>query len=347
MPRQRLRADLVRKIAALVGFAAAFLGIGWSAYWYIAQRTALRALNAALAAEQREGRTWRCDTMSSGGYPFAVQIDCEGLTTLAETSDGTIEAHARKARVRAPLYTPKLVTVDLTAPGEISIGQSNLRIALDWNSLEISTRGLPDRLDRISIVGARADLATSVGGVAAPPAKIAAFEAHARRAAGAPGSTYNLAVSLAGLDAKPLDAIIGGVDPAVFAAFGSVNQVDRATVGSFAERVELWRAAGGRLTVNVASLIKGSFAAQAEGSLGIDQSRRIDGKLDLRIRNASIPLANLGGLLGIPGLPVAAIAGSLLGAKRDGDETRLGVSFENGQLGVGPLKNLATLPPLY
>ena len=335
-------AGLLRKIAYSTAFAVVFLAVGWSIYWLVASRLAASELQSTLAREARDGRIWSCENMRSGGYPLSIDIECGRLTVRAQTASGELVAHASGASVRAPLYTPKRVSIDLASPGDVTAGDT-LRADLTWRRLQISTRGLPDRLDRLSVSGADAAIRTSLD---SSPVRISAFQTNFRRAFGLAESPLNVEISLVGVDSGLLNATIGGAGAAAFAAVGSVTQVDRAAAGSLPERLEQWRAAGGRLVLTQMSLIKDDFAAQAEGALGLDQSRRIDGKIDLRIQNPGAPLANLAQRMGLGALPLAAaLAGSLFGSSNG--QTQIAVSFENGRLGLGPLKGIATLPPVY
>ena len=340
------RTGRLRTAGLLTLAAALFLAVGWSVFWYVAHRSAMGELDRWLAAEAADGRTWACAQLRSGGYPIAIEIDCDQPTLKVADGPETSTAALAHALVRAPLYTPKLVTVDLTGPLTIAAGA--ISSSASWRNLQVSTRGLPDRLDRLSIVGDGARIETKIGGMAIAPVSIVAFQAHVRRASGAIAAPFNLALSIAGVESPVLDAATGSAIPAVFAAIGSVTQVDKAPLGTLPERIELWRAAGGRVTVNLLSLQKGALAIQGEGGLGLDQARRLDGKLDIRMQNANEPLMALATRLGLfqQGSLVGALASTLL-AQNAGGETRFALSFENGSLGVGPLKGILPLPPLY
>jgi hypothetical protein len=351
MPDQspRLRSNRLRTAAYLALFACVFLIVGWSAFWFLAHRSALRELKTVLSLEAAQGRDWSCGEMTSGGYPFAIEIDCEH-PAFRSTADGmAATVDLRRALIRAPLYTPKLVTIDLTGPAETVFESIPMRATVDWRALQLSSRGLPDRLDRLSIVGEGAEIETRP--TDAPPSRvrIVAFQTHLRRASGAIGSPYNIAASFAGVESAALDLATGSQIPAVIAAIGSVTQADKALGGGLAEKLELWRASGGRVTINLLSLQKGALAIQAEGALGLDQGRRPDGKLDLRLQNAAGPAMNLATQLGLiePNSLAATLFRALLEGAKTGGETRIGLAFENGALSVGPLKGVLLLPPLY
>ena len=342
-------ANRLRTAAFLTAFACVFLAVGWSIFWFLAHRTALRELAHVIASERREGRDWSCGTMTSGGYPLAIEIDCDRPALKAAVDGATTTLALRRALVRAPLYTPKLVTVDLTGPAQVGFGATGASATVDWARLQLSSRGLPDRLDRLSIAGDRGVVETRGADGALSRVAITVFEAHLRRASGAVGAPYNIAGSFAGVESPALDLATGSDMPAIIAVIGSVTQADKALVGPLAQKLDMWRMAGGRVAVNLLSLQKGPLAIQAEGALGLDQGRRPDGTLDLRLQNAAAPAMNLATRLGLvaPNSVGAGLLAALLGAAARGGETRIGLAFENGALSVGPLKGVAPLSPLY
>ncbi len=333
----------VRSVAFLTLFAIAFLSLGWSAYWYAAHRMAIGELRGGLAFETREGRDWACSKLLTGGYPFSVDFDCDGLVVTARIGEKSVVARARRALVRAPLYTPKRVTIDLSDPADILVDGAPVRV--NWSKLQLSARGLPDRLDRFSIAGA--DVAIHLPADSADAtATIAALLINLRHTPGADDLPLNFEASLAGIESPVLDSAAGGADRATFAAIGSVTHINKLAGGSLASRMDSWREAGGRVSANL-SFVKGRIAAQAEGSAGLDQGRRLDGKFDLRMLNSGAPLADLARRFGVRGPLASLVVGSLINPDKSTGEARLAISFENGRLDLGSFKQIIALPPLY
>ncbi len=331
-----------RKFGYAIAFFAGFLTIGWSIYWYVAHRLALGELEATLSREAGFGRTWSCGAMTSGGYPFSVEIDCDRFSVAARSQDRSITAQARRAVVRAPLYMPKRVYIQVHSPAEVSIDDA--RVDLDWRSLQVSARGLPGRWDRLSVAGA--DGAIRLNGNATPT-RIAALQSNLRRPAHASDGILSYEISVAGIQSAIIDILLGGAEPAVVASIGSITQFDRALTSPPGDRLDQWRSAGGRLNVSQFSLQKGRFGLQADGGVGLDQTRRLDGRLELRAQNAADVIAGLGRQSGSFGLPLVGLLLRTFLTDRETGETRLAVSFENGRVGIGPMKSLMTLPPLY
>lgn len=332
----RLRAG-----GSLFLFALLFLAAGWSAYWYVATRAAMRELRVQIDREARGGREWSCSRMTTGGYPMSVEIDCDSPTLRANVDGVALVVHAPRAVISAPLYTPKLVVIDLSGPLDYSYGSSRNRA--EWKRLQLSSRGLPDRLDRLSIVGENVAVRNTAGLLSVV---VGAAQIHFRKSSPASDAPYNLVVGLGGVKSDALDELTNSITPALFTLVSAISQVDKATTGSWPHRLERWSAAGGRLTIGLASLTKGPMAAQAEGAVGLDQRRRLDGKLDVRLRDAgraAFALAKRARLVA-PDSLTARLAAAFL--DRAG-ETKFAVTFENGELSIGPLKRILVLPPVY
>lgn len=343
MPGQKDIVFTWRKLASSLIFAIVFLAIGWSVFWYIAHRLALRELDAALAAEARVGRVWSCKTITPGGYPLSIDIGCDGFSVIADSDGRRIVAQARAASVHAPLHSPKRIVINVDSPANIEVGGLLPRVDLEWRTLQFSTRGLPDRLERLSAAGS--DVSIRLGDQ--PPTAASLFQSNIRRAGGTAVGVYNYEFSIGGIRSRFLDATMGGEQLALVASVGSVTQIERGAKGPLRDRIESWRNAGGRVILNQLTLLKGDFAIQAEGALGLDQAHRIDGKLDLRIQNAGDRIAGIARNLGAAGPLAGALLGGMLPIDRQTGELRLPASFENGRLGVGPFKGLLPLPPLY
>lgn len=341
MPEQGIarKSSALRSVVLLVGFACVFLAAGWSAYWYIAQNMALRELHVQLDREARRGRIWSCDTIQSGGYPLSISIDCLAPRLRIE-DDAPKTFAAKRAVIRARLYAPTLVEIDLSGPATAKIEDDVS--TLDWSALRVDLRGLPMRFDRLSVVGSNLEL--SVAG--APSTKIDTLHAHLKRTAPVGQAPFGLTLGLAGVESPALTRFGGPGEPALLTLLGTITQVDAAGVGHWSDRLEAWRAAGGRLAVTALNLARGDVSLQGEGLLGLDQRHRVEGKLGLRLRNAGpalLALAEAAGKLQRNSLSGQLAAGILA---RPG-ELKFDVSAENGSLSVGPLRRLLALPPLY
>src|SRR6476659_226461 len=105
-----------------------------------------------------------------------------------------------------------------------------------------------------------------------------------------------------------------------------------------------WPTPSGPLVSQNTSLLQGSLNAQGTGSLHIDRTHRLEGRIDLTASGLAPVLQRYGiapQLLDIGGL----IGGLLTGrAPAHGPgQIRLPIVFDRGQLGLGPLRGVAQL----
>lgn len=320
-------------------FAVLFLALGWSAYWYVAQRMAMREFHAQLEREAQFGRIWSCESVTSGGFPLAVMLDCLEPRLRVEEGLETHNLSARRAVIQAQLYMPKLVEISLSTPA--SLETNGVKTSIDWSSFQISTRGLPDRLDRLSIVGR--DLTVASDGLPTTTAETLHF--HLKRTSAAFMAPYGVTAGLAGVNSPAFARYIGPGGRGLLTMLGAVTQLDAASAGHWIDRLESWRAAGGRISIAALSLTRDDFALQAEGALGLDLLHRPDGKVAVNLRNAGPALLAM--FEGAGKLQRNTISGRIAAAVLSKGDLRLDASAENGALSVGPLQRVLALPPLY
>ena len=320
-------------------FAALFLAFGWSAYWYIAQRLALREFHAQLDREAQFGRIWSCESVTAGGYPLSVAIDCLGPKLSIEEGAVTQVLSAKRALIRARLYMPRLVEIELSAPADFET--PDMKAAVDWSALLISARGLPDRLDRLSIVGR--DVTARAADL--PATTIETLHFQLKRTAPTPMAPYGVTAGLAGVNSPALSAYLGAGGPALLTALGAVTQLDAANAGQWTDRLESWRTAGGRISITALTMTRDDLALQAEGSLGLDQLHRPDGKFSVNLRNAGPTLLAIFESTGT--LQRNTIGGRLAASLLSRGDLKLDVFAESGALTIGPLRRAFPLSPLY
>ena len=325
-----------RKLRWLAVFSCAFLLCGWSVYWQIARNLAERELRKQIEQEARFGRVWTCEKLEFGGYPLSIFVDCAEPNLRVD--DDLISA--KRALITVRLYAPTLVDIDVSGPAEFR--SDTAQSSLDWKSLRISTRGLPRRLDRLSVVGH--DMIFRLPESA--PSRVEAVHLHLRRTSPVQMAPYGIVLGLAGIDSPLLTQLIGPGNPALLTATGTVTQLDVASRGTWQERAELWSDAGGRVSIATLDLTRDEFILHAEGATGIDRRHKPDGKFAMRVRNAGPALLALAE--GVGALKRGTLAGQLaLGVLNGPGELKFDVVAENGMLSVGPLRRVLTLPPIY
>src|SRR5262245_30452136 len=101
VPRRRWM--LFAPFAVVVALAA-----GWSAWWFYAAARAEADLAAWRENELQAGRTQHCASQSVGGYPFRIEVRCEGAG-LQLNGAPTLQLKLPTAVVAAQVYDPKLL----------------------------------------------------------------------------------------------------------------------------------------------------------------------------------------------------------------------------------------------
>ena len=144
VPRRRWM--LFAPFAVVVVLAAA-----WSALWFYAAARAEADLAAWREKERQAGRTQHCASQSIGGYPFRIEVRCDGAG-LQLNGAPTLQLKLPTAVVAAQVYDPKLLIGEFTGPLEISEAGRPPAAIVNWNLGQASVRGLPSRVERASLV---------------------------------------------------------------------------------------------------------------------------------------------------------------------------------------------------
>src|SRR5712672_2524979 len=121
-PRRRPLWRLFIMPALLVVAAAA-----WSAFWFYAASEVDVKADAWRAQEAKSGRVYDCAHRSVAGFPFRLEVRCDGasvsLSSLtaeqAATQAPPITARLGEILVVAQVYDPKLLIAEFTAPATV------------------------------------------------------------------------------------------------------------------------------------------------------------------------------------------------------------------------------------
>ncbi len=118
-PRRRSRWPLFLMPILLVIAAAA-----WSLFWFYAASQAEVKADAWRAQEAKSGRSFECAKQSIGGFPFRIEVRCEGarITLTSQTAGAAQPVTINLAEILAvaQVYAPKLLIAEFHAPAAIS-----------------------------------------------------------------------------------------------------------------------------------------------------------------------------------------------------------------------------------
>src|SRR6516225_767863 len=97
--------------------------IAWSGFWFYAASQVDVMADAWRAREAKSGRVYDCARRSVAGFPFRLEIRCEGASvSLVRQTAGQqrapITAKLGEILAVAQVYDPKLVIAEFTAPAK-------------------------------------------------------------------------------------------------------------------------------------------------------------------------------------------------------------------------------------
>src|SRR3979490_2547758 len=159
----------------------------WSAFWCYAASQVDVAADAWHTQEAKAGRIYDCARRSVAGYPFRLEVRCDGATVSLRSqtagqaaTQAPITAELGQILVVAQVYDPKLLIAEFTAPATISERGGQPSMAVTWSKARSSVVGLPAIPQRASIVFDDAEINRFNGSVQAPLAHAKHIELHGR-----------------------------------------------------------------------------------------------------------------------------------------------------------------------
>src|SRR5215216_1374864 len=123
---------------------------GWSAFWFYAASQVDVSADAWRAQEAKAGRVYDCAQRSLAGFPFRLEVRCEGASvSLISQSAGQTGAQAPitaklgQILIVAQVYDPKLLIAEFTAPATLSERSGSPSMSVNWSKARSSVVGLP------------------------------------------------------------------------------------------------------------------------------------------------------------------------------------------------------------
>jgi hypothetical protein len=295
-PRRRPLWRLFIMPALLVVAAAA-----WSAFWfYAASQVDVRA-DAWRAQEAKSGRVYDCARRSVAGFPFRLEVRCDGASVSLKSqtaeqaaTQAAITARLGEILVVAQIWDPKLLIAEFTAPATISERGQQPSMIVNWSKARSSVVGLPAVPQRASIVFDDPSIDRINGSVQAPLAGAKHIELHGRLAEGA------------GLDHPVIESVlqivegsVQGVHPLLAQPFNADARALLSGLKDFSpkpwpERFREIQAAGGHVEIVQSRITQGDLIAVAAGTLGLTANGRLDGELQMTVAGIEKVIPALG-----------------------------------------------------
>ena len=293
-PRRRpLWRLFIMPILLLVAAAA------WSAFWFFAASQVDVRADAWRAQEAKSGRVYDCAKRSVAGFPFRLEVRCDGasVTLLSQTAAqaatrAPITAQLGEILVVSQVYDPKLLIAEFTAPATIS--DRGQQMIVNWSKAHSSVVGLPAVPQRASITFDDASVNRVDGSVQAPLAGAKHIELHGRLAEGS------------ALDRPVIETVlqiaggsVQGLHPLLVQPFDADVRTMLSGLKDFSpkpwpERFREIQAAGGHVEIVQSRIAQGDLIAVAAGTLGLTADGRLDGELQMTVAGIEKVIPALG-----------------------------------------------------
>jgi hypothetical protein len=273
----------------------------WSAFWFYAASQVEVLADAWRAQEAKSGRVYDCARRSVAGFPFRLEVRCEGasVSLVSQTAgqaaaQAPITAELGEILVVAQVYDPKLLIAEFTAPATISDSGQQPSMVVNWSKARSSVVGLPAVPQRASIVFDDAEINRFNGSMQAPLAHAKHIELHGRLAEGS------------ALDHPVIETVLkieGGslqeVHPVLAEPFDADVRMMLSGLKDFSPkpwpvRFREIQAAGGHVEIVQSRIAQGDLVAVAAGTLGLSAQGRLDGELQMTVAGLEKVIPALG-----------------------------------------------------
>ena len=274
----------------------------WSAFWFYAASEVDVKADAWRAQEAKAGRDYDCARRSVAGFPFRLEVRCDGVSVslLSQTAgqaaapQAPVTARLGQILVVAQIYDPKLLIAEFTAPATISDSGGQNSMSVNWSKARSSVVGLPAVPQRADIVFDDPKIDRVSGSMQAPLALAKHVELHGRLAEGS--STDHPVI-------ETVLRIEGGsvqeVHPLLAQPFDADVRTLLTGLKDFAprpwpERFRELQAAGGHVEIVQSRIAQGDLVAVAAGTLGLTANGRLDGELQMTVAGIEKVIPALG-----------------------------------------------------
>jgi hypothetical protein len=275
--------------------------LGWSAFWFYSASQVDTASDAWRAREAKSGRVYDCAKRSVAGFPFRLEVRCDGVSvSLSSQTAGQaatqapVTAKLGEILVVAQIYDPKLLIAEFAAPATIYDRGQQPSMTVNWRTARSSVVGLPGVPQRASIAFDDPSIDRVNGAVQAPLARAKHIELHGRLAEGS------------ALDRPLIETVLkieGGSVQEVHPLLAEPFNADARTMLSglkdfspkpWPQRFREIQAAGGHVEIVQSRVAQGDLVAVAAGTLGLSANGRLDGELQMTVAGIEKVIPALG-----------------------------------------------------
>jgi hypothetical protein len=275
--------------------------VAWSAFWFYAASQVDAKADAWRAQEAKSGRVYDCASRSVAGFPFRLEVRCNGASVLLKSqtagqaaTQSPVTAKLGEILVVAQVYDPKLLIAEFTAPAAISDRAGQPSMSMNWSTARASVVGLPAVPQRASIVFDDPAVDRITGSVPAPLARARHVELHGRLAEGTPFDHPVIETVL-----KIEGGSVQEVHPLLAVPFDADVRTLLTGLTDFSpkpwpQRFRDMQAAGGHVEIVASRVAQGDLVAVAAGTLGLTANGNLDGELQMTVAGLEKVIGALG-----------------------------------------------------
>jgi hypothetical protein len=272
----------------------------WSAFWFYAASQVDVAADAWRAQEARSGRVYDCARRSVAGFPFRLEVRCDGasVSLLSQTagqaaSQAPMTAKLGEILIVAQIYDPKLLIAEFTAPATIFDRGQQPSMTVNWSKARSSVVGLPAVPQRASIVFDDPAIDRVNGAGPTPLARAKHIELHGRLVDGAtPGPVIETVLKIEGGSLQELHPLLA--EPFAADVRTMLSGLKDFSPKPWPQRFREIQAAGGHVEIVQSRIAQGELIAVATGTLGLTASGRLDGELQMTVAGIEKVIPALG-----------------------------------------------------
>ncbi len=270
--------------------------VAWSAFWFYAASQVDDRADAWRAREAKSGRVYDCAKRSVAGFPFRLEIRCDGASVklVSQTAGNPppITAQLGEILVVAQVYDPKLVIAEFASPATIFEGGTQPSMVVNWSKGRSSIVGLPGVPQRASIVFDDPAINRLESSVPVPVAKAKHIELHGRLVSPPDHPEIETVLQVA-------QGSIQGLHPLLAEAFDTdvraiLSGLKDLSPKPWPERFREIQAGGGHLEIVQSRIQQGELIAVAAGTLGLSADGRIEGELQMTVAGIEKVIPALG-----------------------------------------------------
>jgi hypothetical protein len=275
--------------------------LAWSAFWFYAASQVDVKADAWRAQEARSGRVYDCAKRSVAGFPFRLEVHCDGAsvslksqTAAQAATQAPVTASLGEILVVAQVYDPKLLIAEFTAPARISDRSGAPSLLVNWRTGRSSVVGLPAIPQRASIVFDDPSVDRINGSMQTPLAHATHVELHGRFADGSPADhpVIETALKIVGGSVQEVHPLL--TQPFDVDARALLSGLKDLTPKPWPERFREIQAAGGHVEIVQSRIAQGDLVAVAAGTLGLTAQGRLDGELQMTVAGIEKVIPALG-----------------------------------------------------